>query len=202
MTSAIVNERREGPFSFDAPKGWEDRSIQIFAAPRSSSRGLPANIVVAREPRVPGEGADAHVDRYLRSVDGDVPNMSVIERAAITASGRAAVRAWIQWTEGTLVLQQLRVHFAPEAHEPWIVTVACTATPDELSAQLSTLERLLASGRFGKPAASADVVTRTPASGFAVPTPVALRPPPPRFAQGTADELGVPFVPMPGDRRR
>lgn len=180
-------ERYEGmDATFEAPPGWENRSVIAFAAPASAGRS-PMNVVMTREPLVGGDSLQLHADRQLMAL-ATRPHFEVVESRVRDVGGRPARQVRFVWAAEHGKVEQVVVYVeSPDAEAPTAICFTATVGLDVgSSAELqANLDRLLASVRFRQPRTS-DVV---PAPSRRMATSI------PR-----APLWEMPDIPMPGQK--
>jgi hypothetical protein len=131
------------PFVFEAPDGWEDRSVAAFVAPSRHNEPIAPNVVVTREPRRPADSLSAHVQRQVLAVATTLPGFEVFDSQQIDVAGRSALRTRCVWRAEDTTVEQTMVHIEPQREDTVVVSVTFTSSADTATSLASLLTRLL-----------------------------------------------------------
>lgn len=133
------------PYVFEAPEGWEDRTIAVFFAPAQPGEVIVPNVVVTREPRRDGDRLRTHVQRQLLVLAAALEGFDLLESEDIVVAGRHAMQTRCVWTAQSSTIEQSMVHLEPGDDETSVMTVTCTSSLDAAASTWPVFERLVAS---------------------------------------------------------
>ena len=133
------------PYLFEAPEGWEDRTIAAFFAPAQPGEVIAPNVVVTREPRRDGDRLRTHVQRQLLVLAAALEGFDILESEEIVVAGRHAMQTRVLWTAQNATIEQTMVHLDPADGDTSVMTVTCTSSLDAAASIWPVFERLVAS---------------------------------------------------------
>lgn len=132
--------------SFDAPSGWNDRSVTVFSAPASGASGSAPNIVLTRDALLEAEGLDGYSDRQLVELAKRLDRFTLRHRRATRVGGVAAIELAFEWHSPTgAVTQRLVTLVSPGGA---LLNLTATAPATDEAEAMAAFEAMLASARF------------------------------------------------------
>ena len=129
---------------FEAPEGWEDKTIVAFAAPATPGKFSP-NVVMTKDVLKPGETLRSYADRQIMELARRLEGFDLIESGERVVGGVNALEYRFSWTSEHAELHQHTVMLAPEGQ---VMTFTGTATHDEDENLDKAMEALLATVSF------------------------------------------------------
>ncbi len=133
------------PYLFEAPEGWQDRTVAAFFAPAAPGEAVAPNVVVTREPRRDGDKLRTHVQRQMLVLSNILEGFDILESEEIVVAGRRAMQTRCVWKAGEATIEQTVVHVEPDEFEPTVLTVTCTSSIEAASSVWPVFERLVGS---------------------------------------------------------
>jgi hypothetical protein len=146
------------PFTFEAPPGWEDRTVAAFFGQPQPGDVIAPNVVVTREPRRDGDRLRTHVQRQLLILAGALEGFDVLESEEIVVAGRVALQTRCMWSAQNATIEQTMVHLEPAEEDTTVMTVTCTSSLEAASAVWPVFERVVASLQLVQPPAQSTAV--------------------------------------------
>ncbi len=172
-----------GPFSFECPTAWSQRTILVFVG-AASDGGAPPNLVVTHEARNADEELTTHAWRRVFELAKTRPDFELIGSRDSKIDGQPAFRAFIRWqSDRGRVTEALAWIDSRDGN-----ALAFTCSAIEQPAVFDELERILASVRLG--ARDSMVAPSPTARASSPPSPPPEPEEPPTYAA----------IPMPGTR--
>ena len=133
--------------SFEAPPGWLDRSVTVFAAPPGDVAAGGPNIVVTRDALGAGEALEGYSDRQLVELAKRLDQFTLRHRRAARVGGAPAVELAFDWRSPSgPVTQRLVTVAAPDGA---LLNLTVTAPAASAGDALAAFEAMVASARFG-----------------------------------------------------
>ncbi len=182
-----------GGVSLAAPAHWERRCLLALVAPASAggSTATAPSIVIATEPRRPGEDVEAHAWAAMLAACRRKTNFSLRSTRETRVGGSPAFLVEVTSASDAGPVHQLCVY--ADAGE-FVVTVTCSALESIDAALRAEFERVLASVRFGE----------APGAAPSLPPSSAARPRPQNSFSATTEPttFTMPHIPVPRERWR
>ena len=147
---------------FEAPEGWDDKTIVAFAAPVEPGKFSP-NVVMTKDKLKAGETLRSYADRQIMELARRLEGFDLMESGDRTLGGLPAMEYRFTWTSEHAELHQRSVMTASGSD---VITFTGTSTHDEEAALDEAMDKLLATVTFPKQAGG-----YSPAGGGAVPPP-------------------------------
>jgi hypothetical protein len=130
---------RSDEVTFEAPEGWEDKTIVAFAGPAKPGKFAP-NVVMTKDKLKPGESLRSYADRQIMELARRLDGFDLIESGERTVAGVSALEYRFSWTSEHAELHQHTIMTAPADR---VFTFTGTATHDEDAALDEAMETLL-----------------------------------------------------------
>lgn len=147
--------------TFEAPSGWEDKTIVAFAAPAQPGKFSP-NVVMTKDAMKPGESLRSYADRQIMELARRLEGFDLLESGEREIGGIHALEYRFAWRSEHAELHQHTVMCAPGAQ---VLTFTGTATHADEAALDDAMEQLLATITFPR-AAPVPAAPAPPAGGY------------------------------------
>ena len=132
--------------AFEAPDGWQDRTVTAFSAPPTAGKKVAPNLVVTREPVEENVTAAAHADCMLVELAKRLEDFVLQHRRDVTVAGLPAVELSFTWSTGPGALRQKQVFVVPRKRT--VLTFTATAAQEDFAAAEPRFNAALASVRL------------------------------------------------------
>lgn len=149
--------------TFEAPSGWEDKTIVAFAAPAQPGKFSP-NVVMTKDALKPGESLRSYADRQIMELARRLEGFDLLESGERDLGGLPALEYRFAWRSEHAELHQ---HTVMCAVADRVLTFTGTATHDDEATLDDAMEQLLATITFPKasPAPFTPPAPAAPAGG-------------------------------------
>ena len=135
---------RNEQVAFEAPEGWEDKTIVAFAAPVSPGKFSP-NIVMTKDVLKPGETLRSYADRQIMELARRLEGFDLVESGDRVVGGLTALEYRFTWTSEHAELHQHTVMLAPRER---VMTFTGTATHEDDANLDAAMDQLLSTISF------------------------------------------------------
>jgi hypothetical protein len=177
--------------TFESPDDWEDRSIVAHIG-YPDDKGATPNVMITREPMKEGETLSEYRDRQIVDLAQQLKDFEIYESRDARVDGNPAIslRYTLDSPEGTIEQTLTMVERALPDGKRMVFSFATSTPATSVSTARKLLEDVLKTVRFGSP----------PPGG--APPPPSMPPMVPSSSGGAGQGGDMPYVPMPGQRRR
>lgn len=135
---------KDADIGFEVPQDWENRSITIFAVPKTPEQKLAPNVVVTREVSTSEESLEDYANQQLIDAAQRLESFKLRKRSVTVVGGLPGIEVSFSWGPGGAVRQ--RQVFVQ--HKKKMVSIVFTVLEAEYSAFERHFEKVLSTVHF------------------------------------------------------